>query len=153
METLKSRIKGHEGFRPEPSRDAGGWSIGYGHYIGNGQCCQISKQVADLVLDEDVHKATFEYSSLGLELDQVRQDVLIELIFWHGLKGWLGFVLANAALEGGHFGIVADEMMDSNSGRNHPKRMGKLAELMRTGLGTEVAPMAAAVPTVLLTSK
>ena len=137
METLKSRIKGHEGFRPEPSRDAGGWSIGYGHYIGNGQCCQISKQVADLVLDEDVHRATYEYLSLGLELNQVRQEVVIELIFWHGLKGWLGFVLANAALEKKHFDIVADEMMDSNSGRDHPTRMDKLAELMRTGNETK----------------
>jgi len=116
VENLKERLKDHEGFKAEPYRDVNGWSIGHGHYLGNGQSCKISRQVADLILDEDIHKATFEHISLGWELDPVRKDVVIEMIFWHGLQGFL-----------------ADEMMDSNSGREYVTRMQTLADLMIEG--------------------
>ena len=130
---LKERLKRMEGFKAEPYRDANGWSIGFGHFLGNGQVCKISKEVADLILDEDIHKATFEYLSLGWDLDPVRQDVIINMIFWHGLKGFLKFKKCIAAIEQEDWRKAADEMLDSMSGRNYATRMQVLADLMRDG--------------------
>ena len=133
MKNLKERLKAHEGFRAEPYRDVNGWSIGHGHYLGNGQVCKISPQVADLILEEDIHRATFEYLSLGWELDPVRKDVAIEMIFWHGLKGFLKFKKCIAAIEQQDWQKAADEMIDSKSGENYPTRMKELAEIMVEG--------------------
>jgi len=134
METLKERLKDHEGFRPEPYRDdRGNWTIGHGHYLGNGQSCKISRRVADMILEEDIHKATFEHISLGWKLDSVRRDVIIEMIFWHGLQGFLLFKKCVAAIEKQDWQKAADEMMDSNSGREYVTRMQTLADLMIEG--------------------
>ena len=130
---LKRMLKRHEGFFSEPSRDSkGNWTVGHGHFIGNGKF-KISRKVADVLLDEDIHKATFEYSTLGWDLDPVRRDVVIEMIFWHGLQGFLLFKKAVAAIEREDWDTAADEMMDSNSGREFTTRMSELADMMRTG--------------------
>ena len=130
---LKSRLKRHEGLWLEPYRDhKGNWTIGYGHFMGPGKFV-ISKRIADAILDEDLHRATFEYTTLGWELDPVRRDVVIEMIFWHGLRGFLGFRKAIAAIEREDWETAAEEMMDSNSGRECPARMSELAEMMRAG--------------------
>jgi len=132
MKTLKERLKAHEGFRAEPYRDdRGNWTIAYGHFLGNGQACKISPQVANLILDEDIHLATYQYGSLGLSLDDVRKDVCCELIFWHGFAGFLKFEKTLHHIECGNWGKAADEMMDSNSGREYKTRMQELADLMR----------------------
>jgi len=134
MKTLKERLKEHEGFRSSPYRDdRGNWTIGHGHFLGNGQVCKISPQVADLILDEDIHLATFMYNSLGLDLDDVRRDVCINMIFWHGLAGFMLFKKMLHALEYGNWDKAADEMMDSNSGREYKTRMSELSDLMRHG--------------------
>ena len=134
MTILKERLKDHEEFRSEPYRcPAGHWTIGHGHYLGNGQACKISPRVADLILEEDIHKATFEYISLGWDLDPVRKDVIIEMIFWHGLRGFLGFEETVKAIEKEDWQKAADGMMDSNSGRDYKARMTTLAFLMIEG--------------------
>ena len=132
--TLKERLKDHEGFRSKMYRcPAGHWTIGYGHYLGSGDC-EISPQVGDLLLDEDIHRATFEYLSLGWEhLSQNRQDVCQEMVFWHGLKGFLKFKKMIAAIERSDWQAAADEMLDSNSGRTYRARMTELAFLMIEG--------------------
>jgi len=134
MFTLKKRLKAHEGFRADIYRcSAGYWTCGYGHRIGNGQACKISPRVANLILEEDIHQATFKYLSLGWVLDSVRKDLIIEMIFWHGFKGFLKFKKCIAAIEKQDWNEAADEMMDSNSGREYKTRMSELAGLMRRG--------------------
>ncbi|OEU44247.1 MAG: hypothetical protein BBJ60_00015 [Desulfobacterales bacterium S7086C20] len=131
--TLKERLKDHEGFRAEIYRcPAGHWTIGYGHFLGNGNC-KISPQVADLILEEDIHCATFNYLSMGWDLGPARNDVMIEMIFWHGLKGFLKFKKMITAVEKEDWDEVAAQMMDSNSGRDYAARMTTLAMLMIEG--------------------
>ena len=131
---LKERLKQHEGFRGKPYRDpVGFWTIGFGHFMGAGNC-QISREIANLLLDEDIHKATFEYLSLGWEhLSQVRQDVCREMIFWMGLRGFLNFKKMVVAIEHSDWQKGADEMLDSQAGRNYTARMTELAVLMIEG--------------------
>ena len=134
METLKDRLKAHEGYRSTPYKcPAGYWTVGYGHFLGNGGI-EISRMVADCILDEDIHLAESRYLSLGLpELTRNRKDVVVELIFWHGLAGFLKFKKCIKALEKGNWDKAADEMLDSQSGRNYAVRMSDLAQIMREG--------------------
>ena len=133
METLKDRLKEKEGFRAEIYRCAAGhWTIGYGHHIN--AHCRISPQVADVLLDEDIHLAEFRYLSLGWALDRARRDVIIEMIFWFGFRGLLKFKKMCQAIELELWDDAANEMMDSQAGRNYPTRMKELAEVMRNGV-------------------
>ena len=134
METLKERLKRCEGFKAEPSRcPAGHWEIGYGHYMGTGGI-SISRNVADHMLDEDIHLAESQFLSLGLfNLTRNRRDVCIEMIFWHGLKGFMKFEKVLFYVEHEMWDKAGDALMDSNSGRAYPVRMTKLADIMRDG--------------------
>jgi len=132
MGNLKDSLKDHEGFSAKPYRDANGWSLGFGHFIGTGSC-EISPQVADLILDEDIHQAQFHYLSLGWDISQAREDVCIHMIFWFGFKGFCRFKKMARAIEQEDWGKAADEMMDSQAGRNYAPRMSELAEVMRHG--------------------
>ena len=129
---LKDRLKEHEGFEAEIYRcSAGHWTIGFGHKIN--AHCRISPQVADLLLDEDIHLAELRYLSLGWALDRARRDVIIEMIFWFGFRGLLRFKKTIAAIEKQDWGTAANEMIDSQAGRNYYTRMSELAEIMRNG--------------------
>jgi len=132
METLKDRLKRQEGFSGTPYRcPAGFFILGFGHKMGDK--FKISRRVASLILDEDIHLATFQYESLGLDLDDVRRDVILIMIFWHGLAGFLKFKKMLHHIEYRNWDKAADEMMDSASGRTYPTRMEELARLMRAG--------------------
>jgi len=132
MEDLKSILKRQEGFCSSPCRcPAGFFTIGFGHKMGDK--FKISLRVADLILDEDIHVATFQYESLGLNLNEIRKNVCINMIFWHGLAGFLRFKKTLHYIEYGNWDKAGDEMMDSNSGRKYKTRMTELAELMRRG--------------------
>ena len=139
METLQERLERHEGFSPIPYRDADGWSIGFGHYMGN-EGFAISERVGRAILAEDIHKFTFEYESLGWDLDPVRREVCIAMIFWHGLgsarkkKGFRGFTKAVKAIIDRDWQKAHDEFMDSKSGREMPERMTELANAMLKGV-------------------
>ena len=133
METLKSQLKRMEGLSLTPYRcPAGYWSLGFGHRMPDGGI-SISHQVAGLILDEDIDKATFEYLSLGWELGPVRKNVVIHMIFWMGMRGFLRFKKCIAAIEKEDWQEAADEMLDSQAGRNYTTRMTELADLMRDG--------------------
>ena len=134
METLKERLKRHEGFSPVPYRcPAGSWTIGYGHKMHNAGI-EISRLVADKILEEDIHLKESQFLSLGnFNLTRNRRDVCIEMIFWHGLHGFMKFEKMLRAMEYEDWDRAADEMMDSNSGRDYTIRMSELAELMRNG--------------------
>ena len=134
-EDLKTRIKRHEGFCATPCRDAHGFSIGFGHFLGrSGAGFKISRAVADKILDEDIHTATYEISSLGFEwLSQTRMEVLVEMSYNLGFPRFLTFKKMLAALEAQDYNMAADEMLDSKWHEQVKGRAETLAEIMRTG--------------------
>ena len=117
-----------------PDRDK--WAIGYGH-----QCPQDHPQItieqAEEYLRQDVYRASDAYmkwkAKHGLKLTKSRDEVLVEMIFWHGFKGFLGFKKMIVALLARDYETAADEMMDSDSGRRCKARMYELSVLMREG--------------------
>jgi len=132
MDALIKRLKRHEGFKGFPYQcDKGYWTGGYGHRF------PLSEHQAEMILLEDVYHVSDLYvkwkGENRLKLSQVRDEVLMEMIFWHGMRGFLGFRKMIQALKSGDYERAADEMMDSDSGRKYPARMYELSVLMRDG--------------------
>lgn len=136
MESLVKRLKKHEALSLEVYPDRGKWAIGYGH-----QCAEdhspITIEQANEYLTSDIHKASDQYMRWKgdgqLKLSKTRDEVLVEMIFWHGWRGFLKFKKMIAAIKINDYEKAADEMIDSDSGRRYFTRMYELATLMRQG--------------------
>jgi lysozyme len=132
MEALIKRLKKHEGLRLMPYTCPAGYpTIGYGHKL------PITERQAEAILVEDLYRVSDQYMQWKgqnkLKLTPVRDEVLMEMIFWHGFNGFLGFKRMIEALRDVDYNRAADEMMDSQSGRLYPARMYELSVLMRDG--------------------
>lgn len=137
MEALLKRLKKHEGLRLKVYLCPAGYpTIGYGHRC-NSDHPPITEAEAEEYLRQDVYKASDQYmrwkAKHGLKLSQIRDEVLVELLLWHGYRGFLGFKRMIAALIARDYETAADEMLDSDSGRKYFTRMYELSTLMRDG--------------------
>lgn len=134
--TLVERIKLGEGFSGKIYLDTNGNPTGgYGHHFAVGSL--LDPEVWDLIFEFDLRVAAFEYNKLPTavraQVNQVRQEVLLEMIFNMGLPRLLGFKKMLAAVEAGDFETAAKEMLNSLWAKQVGKRADRLAELMRTG--------------------
>ena len=133
-ETLKERIKRHEGLELVAYPDAGGWAIGYGHNLKY----PVPKEAVEIIFEDDfANKAVKGFYSLPMEirngLSDARREVLIEMIFQLGLNGVLNFKRMCKALIAKDYEAAAVEIMDSDAGRKYPKRFQEYADAMRQG--------------------
>lgn len=78
-----SLIKNFEGFSATPYRDAAGWSIGYGHYMGVAPTMQyVSPDMAEELLTRDTETAQSAVRSLvTVPLNQNQFDSLTSLVY------------------------------------------------------------------------
>ena len=134
METLRERIKRHEGLRLTPYRDSEGfWTVGRGHNMDN----PISGAAADMIFEDDLSAAVNDFKKLSPWmppfLKQARVEVLVEMIFQLGIGGVLKFKRMLAALRQENYDSAADEMLDSLAARQTPERWKELSGIMRTG--------------------
>lgn len=152
---LEARICLHEGYEPRPYKDTKGfWTVGYGHKIhdtptnGIGQLAQAGTTLGDLMetlTDRDLHLAWLQIdiknataiarSWMGnawYSLDPIRQEVVVELCFWMGNRART-FEKFKSAMLAGDWVKAGVELLDSKAGREFPKRMAKLAELIAIG--------------------
>jgi lysozyme len=142
---LRNRIEGHEGTRLVVYDDATGKPIvpGYtvvGHpTIGKGRCLDtkgISRAEAEHLFDNDIASAIKGAHSFHFfpQLDEVRQEALVELVFNLGVGGVKGFRRMLAALERRNFAEAAAELLDSDWRKQvGEKRAMALATMMSTG--------------------
>lgn len=137
MKALATKlIKKHEGLRLTPYRcSSQKISIGWGRNLqDNG----ITLDEAETMLQHDVGTAIKEAESLPFfaSLNQVRQAVIVDMIFNLGLPRFGMFKKMIAAIEKEHWTVAADEMLNSRWARQVGKRANTLSEMMR--LGTEI---------------
>ena len=134
METFEQQLKRHEGgpyLTPYLDSEEN-WTIAWGHLMKDGLV--ISRRVAQVLFNEDLHVAKFSFSTLGLTgLNQARQDVLINMLFNLGLKRFHSFKKMISALEEHDYETTADEMLDSKWARQVKGRAIELSEIMRNG--------------------
>lgn len=131
---LAEQLKKHEGLRLKPYKDTvGKLTLGIGRNLEDKG---ITEQEALFMLNNDVD---YFYKKLTKELpwvknlDDARQNVLINMAFNLGINGLLGFKNTLELVRSGDYLIAGEEMLDSKWARQVGSRAVELSEQMRTG--------------------
>ena len=130
---LRAMLIRQEGLRLKPYRDSvGKLTIGVGRNLDDEG---IAESEAYVMLDNDIIKHTLEANKLPIfvALDQVRRDVLIDMVFNMGLPRVFGFKKMLAALAESDWEKAAAEMRDSKWAMQVGNRALELAAMIRTG--------------------
>lgn len=133
IEQLQKMLVRHEGLRLKPYKDSvGKLTIGVGRNLDDKG---ITEPEAMLLLSNDIGDALADAKRFAwfAQLDSVRQDVVVNMIFNIGLTRFSGFKKMIAALEHGNYPEAADQMLDSKWARQVGLRASELSQMMRTG--------------------
>lgn len=127
----------HEGLRTLPYEDSVGvLTIGVGHNLEDRP---LTNRAVQTILEDDIDEAVYElnrikgYLDFEKTLSDVRENVLIEMIFNLGSPRLSKFVKFWAALKDADYETASIEMLDSKWARQVGQRAKTLAEQMRTG--------------------
>lgn len=126
-------IKKHEGFRRFPYLcSAGKLTIGYGKNI---QEVGLTEEEAGYLLEKDVVQAITHLRTepYWLDLNEVRQAVLINMVFNLGWSRFKGFKRMLARVEAADYMGAAAEMAASRWAEQVKGRAVELADMMKTG--------------------
>ncbi len=110
--------------------------MGYGRCVEDGVGIGISDDEADLMLANDVDRCTRELRAMFgwfEDLDEVRQEAIINLCFNMGLTKLRQFKMAIAGMEAKDYEKASDEFLDSLYAKQVGKRADEVAEMIRTG--------------------
>lgn len=112
-------IKSHEGCRLTIYEDSRGFpTIGYGHKILPGEdfSAGMTQQEADVLLASDLsdlEESAMDAVAQYMALNEVRQGVVLDMLFNLGLAGFSAFKRLIAALNASDFVTAANEMTNS----------------------------------------
>jgi len=135
---LLGDIARDEGFRRQ---DGGGvWTNGFGNTHGVGpQTPAVSLEEARSRLAANVGETIAELDARlpwWRNLNDARQDVLVNMAFNLGVRGLLQFRHTLEAIQGGVFGLASAGMLGSQWATQVGGRARRLAEIMETGVRT-----------------
>jgi lysozyme len=125
-----------EGLKLKPYRDTvGKLTIGVGRNLDD---VGISEDEAFYMLENDIQRAIQDATevfgtSVWLSLDEVRQAVIIDMLFNLGKPRFLTFRKFIQAVKEKGFEGAAEEMLNSRWARQVGRRAERLAYMMRTG--------------------
>jgi len=130
---LKELVSRHEGKRLDMYRDSEGiWTVGIGHNL---EAHGISEAVCTLIFQEDINVAIEECVKLSWfrDLSDVRQAVVVDMVFNMGLPRFSGFRKTIDFLKNKLYASAALEMLDSKWARQVGNRADRLSRMMETG--------------------
>lgn len=133
MSDLISMLKRHEGLRLKPYHcSAGKLSIGFGRNLDD---MGISEDEALYLLQNDIDRCYSELSVFNWfhELDQIRQEALISMLFNLGLPRFLTFKKMIARLMAKEYSQAAEEIINSLYARQVGDRANELAYMIERG--------------------
>lgn len=135
---LVEMLKRHEGVRRFVYRcSVGALTIGVGRNIDpNKGGIGLSDEEVDFMLQNDISRVYMELNTeyeWFHDLDEVRQDVLIDMCFNMGLPRFSQFRKMLAAIELGQYDRAAEEMLNSRWAEQVKGRALSLSNMMRTG--------------------
>jgi lysozyme len=133
MSKLKDMLKRHEGCKLLPyTCPAGFLTIGYGRNI---EKVGISVEEANHLLENDMDRCLAFLSKYPWfeNLDQIRKDIMISMVFNMGETKFLQFKKMIIALYGKDYELAAKEMENSLWYNQVKNRARELVEMMRTG--------------------
>lgn len=133
-ERLRAQLERHEGLRLKPYLDTVmKMTIGYGRNLDD---VGITQDEAHYLLSGDIDRVirglTARYPWF-VDLDPVRQAVLVNMGFNLGLGRLSLFLKMLTAVKNKQYGLASDEMIDSAWHTQVGGRAGELAAQMRTG--------------------
>lgn len=131
---LKEQLKTDEGFSATPYKDSvGKLTIGYGRNLDD---VQLSLKEADYLLETDINKALLDAEKAVDNfylLDDVRQEVIINMVFNMGLPRFKGFKKTIKLIENNEFEKASKEMLNSKWANQVGRRALKLSTMMKVG--------------------
>ena len=133
MKQLIAMLQRHEGLRLKPYKcTAGKLSIGYGRNLDD---MGISEVEAMVLLRHDIERCYDELNvfSWFSDLDQVRQEALIDMLYNLGLPTFLEFKKTLKYVAEGKYSQAAEEMLRSKWADQVGDRAKELAYMMDTG--------------------
>jgi len=131
---LKERLISDEGCELKPYPDKyNNWTVGVGRLMSRG----ISQEEAFFLLAGDIElcEAQLRDNFVWFEnLDDVRQEVLLNMCFQLGIGGLKKFRKFLKALEERRFAVAKEEMLDSKwAKKDSPGRANELSDAMLVG--------------------
>ena len=132
--SLVNQLKRHEGLRLHPYRcTAGKLTIGVGRNLDD---VGLSEEEAEYLLMNDIKVATDElYEALPFvkNMDEIRRNVLINMVFNLGISRFKKFRRTIMYLEAGNYAMASTEMLDSSWAKQVGDRALELSNQMLTG--------------------
>lgn len=131
---LIQQLKRHEGFRSQPYRDSVGvLTIGYGYNLQEGMTHEEAHSLLVFRMMRsraELYRA-FPHAEM---MQEVRQDVLVNMVYNLGIKRFMGFKKMLAAILGKDYRTAALEMLDSKWAKQVGNRADELALQMANGV-------------------
>ena len=134
---LIKMIKIHEGLSLYCYDDSLGFkTIGYGRCIDKRKGDGITQEEAQYLLQNDINKCEMELAHFSwfMQMDSIRQDVIVELCFNIGLTGVLKFLQMIASIEKKDYEAASMHLLNSEwASQVGPNRSENMAKRLETG--------------------
>ena len=133
MQKLIENLKRHEGLRLKPYLcSEGKITIGFGRNLED---MGISEKEAEMLLMSDIQRCYQELDVFSWfhDLDQVRQEAMVNMLFNLGLPTFLEFKRTLKFMAEGAYSQAAVEMLDSKWANQVGDRAKELAYMVETG--------------------
>jgi len=134
MSKLIETLRRHEGVKSTLYKcTSDKWTIGVGRNLED---VGLSEEEIDFLLLNDIVRTKElmdDYIPWHSDLDEVRQEALINFVFNVGIGTTMKFKNAMAALEEHDYETAAIEMMDSNWAKQVGNRAIEITEMIKTG--------------------
>src|SRR6056300_1260087 len=134
MSKLIETLRRHEGVKDTLYKcTADKWTIGVGRNLED---VGLSEDEIDYLLENDIKRTKElmdDYIPWHNDLDEVRQEALINFVFNVGIGTTMKFKNAMAALEAHDYDTAAAHMMDSNWAKQVGSRAIEVTQMIETG--------------------
>ncbi len=134
MSKLIETLRRHEGVKNTLYKcTSDKWTIGVGRNLED---VGLSEEEIDMLLLNDIVRTKElmdDYIPWHRDLDQVRQEALINFVFNVGIGTTMKFKNAMAALEEHDYDTAATEMLDSNWAKQVGNRAIEITQMIKTG--------------------
>jgi lysozyme len=134
MSRLIETLRRHEGVKNTLYKcTSDKWTIGVGRNLED---VGLSEEEIDMLLLNDIVRTKElmdDYIPWHRDLDQVRQEALINFVFNVGIGTTMKFKNAMAALEEHDYDTAATEMLDSNWAKQVGSRAEEVTQMIKTG--------------------
>lgn len=136
MSKLIEQLRIHEGVRSHAYKcSADMITVGVGRNIDENGGLGLSNDEIDYLLNNDIDRCRKELDiySWFADLDEVRQDALINMCFNLGFTRLANFKNALSSMAVGAYSDAAEHFLDSRWARQVGKRSEDVAHMIRTG--------------------